>query len=117
MEPVPDIDDLVHQRVRLSILTVLTEAQLADFTTLRDILGLSDGNLSRNLTLLEEHGHVEVEKRFEGRRPRTWVRITPTGAAALDREVAALRDIVRRVERSTAETPHPLGPGIAPSVP
>jgi len=117
MQPVPEIDDLIHQRVRLGILTVLTEARRADFTTLRDVLGLSDGNLSRNLVLLEQHGHVKVEKRFESRRPRTWVQITPQGAAALDLEVTALRDIVRRIERSAIRTPQPFDPGIAPSGP
>ncbi len=82
---------------------MLSEAHRADFTTLRDVLGLSDGNLSRNLRVLEQHGYILVEKTFEGRRPRTWLQVTPAGLEALDREVQALRDIVRRVEASAEQ--------------
>ena len=53
------------------------EAQRADFGYLRDALGLTPGNLSKHLTVLEEAGLIEVEKGYVGRRPRTWVRITP----------------------------------------
>jgi DNA-binding MarR family transcriptional regulator len=93
--PTNGLDDTVHQRHRLGILTITAEAR-ADFGYLRDALGLTAGNLSRHLTVLEEAGLIQVEKGYEGRRPRTWVRITGTGRAALAAEVAALAELVRR---------------------
>jgi DNA-binding transcriptional ArsR family regulator len=94
--PTAGIDDTVHQRHRLGILTITAEAQRADFGQLRDALGLTPGNLSRHLTVLEEAGLVQVEKGYEGRRPRTWVRITGQGRQALAAELATLTELVRR---------------------
>lgn len=94
--PTSELDDVVHQRHRLGILTITAEAQRADFGYLREALGLTPGNLSRHLTVLEDAGMVQVEKGYEGRRPRTWVRITGQGRAALAAELAALTELVRR---------------------
>ena len=95
--PTQRLDDVVHQRVRLGILAVLAEADRADFAYLRDALALTDGNLSRHLAVLEGAGHVRIRKVFEGKRPRTWVQATPTGRAALDAEVSALRELLGRL--------------------
>jgi DNA-binding MarR family transcriptional regulator len=92
--PVSRIDDVVHQRVRLGILALLNPVKSADFTYLRDEMGLTDGNLSRHLQVLEEAGYVGIKKAFEARKPRTWVAATKEGRAALQREVAALRDLI-----------------------
>jgi DNA-binding MarR family transcriptional regulator len=62
---------------------------------------VNDGNLSRHLRTLEGAGHVEIRKGYQGKRPRTWVHLTPTGARALDQEVTALRELVRRLDRGT----------------
>jgi DNA-binding MarR family transcriptional regulator len=96
--PTAALDETVHQRVRLGILAVLGEARRADFTYLRDTLELTDGNLSRQLQVLEEAGHVRIEKVFERRRPRTWVALTKQGRAALRAEREALRDLVERLK-------------------
>jgi DNA-binding MarR family transcriptional regulator len=96
--PSRQLNDTVHQRVRLGILAVLTEAQRVDFGYLREALDLSDGNLSRHLQVLEEAGLVKIEKGFEGRRPRTWVSATRRGRAALTAEVKALRELISRVD-------------------
>ncbi len=95
--PANELDDIVHQRVRLGILAVLTEARRADFAYLRDSLELTDGNLSRHLQVLEGAGYVKVTKAFEGKRPRTWVSATKKGRAALAAEVGALRALLDRV--------------------
>lgn len=92
------IDEIVHQRVRLGILAVLTEMKRADFGFLRDTLELTQGNLSRHLQVLEKAGYVVVDKVFEGRRPRTWVRATEEGTAAFAREISSLRTLLRRVD-------------------
>ena len=93
--PTNGLDDTVHQRHRLGILTITAEAR-ADFGYLRDALSLTPGNLSRHLAVLEDAGMVQVEKGYEGRRPRTWVRITGPGRAALASELTALTELVRR---------------------
>ncbi len=97
--PSQRLDDTVHQRVRLGILAVLTEPHQADFGFLKDALGLTDGNLSRHLQVLEEAGYVKIAKTFEGRRPRTWVSCTKSGRAAFAAEVAALRELLAGVDR------------------
>ncbi len=99
--PIAGLDNTVHQRVRLGILTVLSEAERADFAYLRQTLELTDGNLSSNLATLEQAGYVEIEKTFEGRRPRTWVRATSAGRDALANEIAVLEGIVARVINGT----------------
>jgi DNA-binding MarR family transcriptional regulator len=97
--PALRLDDTVHQRVRLGILAVLTEARRADFAYLRDALDLTDGNLSRHIAVLEQAGLVKVEKGFEGKRPRTWVEATRSGRRALAAEVSALRELIAQIER------------------
>jgi DNA-binding MarR family transcriptional regulator len=94
--PTKGLSDTVHQRHRLGILTITAEAQRADFGYLQEALGLTPGNLSRHLTVLEDAELVQVEKGYEGRRPRTWVRITSDGRAALAAELSALTELVRR---------------------
>lgn len=98
--PALQLDNTVHQRVRLGILSVLAEADEADFAYLRKTLGLTDGNLSRNLQVLEEAGLVRIDKRFEGRKPRTWVSPTKDGRRAFAAEVQSLRDLLARVDEA-----------------
>jgi DNA-binding MarR family transcriptional regulator len=92
--PTRSLSEVVHQRHRLGILTVAREVDQVEFGYLRDTLDLTPGNLSRHLTVLEEAGLVAVEKGYAGRRPRTWVRITPQGRAALDDELRLLRRLI-----------------------
>ncbi len=94
--PTTDLDETVHQRHRLGILTITAEAQRAEFGYLREALGLTPGNLSKHLTVLEQAGLIGVEKGYAGRRPRTWVRITASGRAALAAELATLTELLRR---------------------
>jgi DNA-binding MarR family transcriptional regulator len=93
--PTNGLDDVVHQRHRLGILTIAAEAKRTEFSYLRETLGLTAGNLSRHLTVLEDAGLVEVEKGYQGRRPRTWVRITRRGRSALGAELDVLAGLVR----------------------
>lgn len=77
--PVEHLDDVVHQRTRLGILSVVAEVNRAQFRFLAETLGATDGNLSRHLQVLEDAGYVTIDKGYEGRRPRTWIQITPAG--------------------------------------
>ena len=94
--PTADLDETVHQRVRLGILAILSEADRAAFTHLRETLDVTDGNLSRHLAVLSEAGLVEVAKGYEGSRPRTWVRATAKGRRTFAAELRALRELLAR---------------------
>ncbi|HVS67454.1 MAG TPA: transcriptional regulator [Mycobacteriales bacterium] len=97
--PTADFDDAVHQPTRLAILVVLHEAGRADFGYLKRTLDLTDGNLGRHLESLEGNGLIELAKGFEGRRPRTWAKLTPRGKRALDDELSAMRTLLKRFDR------------------
>ncbi|HEX5199227.1 winged helix-turn-helix domain-containing protein [Paractinoplanes rhizophilus] len=101
--PVNGMDDIVHQRVRLGILTIAHEARRVEFGYLRTQLDLTAGNLSKHMSVLEGAGLVEVEKGYEGRRGRTWITLTPAGHAALTAEIERLKQLISRVE--TIDTP------------
>lgn len=88
------LDDVVHQRVRLGILTVLDELGEADFSYLKTELGLTAGNLSRHLSVLGDADYIAVKKTIVDVRPRTWVRITKPGRAALKAELNILRSLL-----------------------
>lgn len=90
-------DELIHQPVRLRImaaLAALPRGASIEFTALRDMLGVTDGNLSTHLTKLEEANYIRVEKTFIGRRPKTFVVITEKGRRAFAEHIAALREIL-----------------------
>ena len=94
--PTSGLDDTVHQRHRLGILTVAAEADRVEFGYLQSTLGLTPGNLNRHLAVLHEAGLVTIHKEFHDRRPKTWVRLTKAGHRALAEEIAILTDLVRR---------------------
>ncbi|MEM7342110.1 MAG: transcriptional regulator [Actinomycetota bacterium] len=77
------VDPLVHAPARLAILTALGACKEADFTYLRRITGLTQGNLGSHLTKLEDGGLVAITKSFVGRTPRTSVALTDDGQAAI----------------------------------
>ncbi|WP_326415919.1 transcriptional regulator [Amycolatopsis sp. H20-H5] len=97
--PAAGLDETVHQRHRLGILTIAAEAGQVDFGYLRRTLDMIAGTLSRHVTILDEAGLIDVEKGYEGKRPRTWITISANGRSALARELAALRALVDSVER------------------
>ncbi|MEV4479545.1 transcriptional regulator [Micromonospora coxensis] len=103
IHPVTRLDDVVHQRVRLGILTIAHEARRAEFGYLRTQLDLTAGNLSKHLSVLEAAGLIEVEKGYAGRRGRTWITLTAAGSTALTDEIARLKQLIARVE--TTDTP------------
>lgn len=96
-----DLDEVVHQRTRLMIIAMLNEVAKAEFTSLRDELGLTAGNLARHLRTLEDAGLVVTAKEPSGARTRTWVSLTRAGRTALSEEIRRLRALVARVEGSS----------------
>lgn len=94
------LDDIVHQKNRLGILAILHEGRRVEFGYLKEALDLTGGNLSQHLSVLEKSGLVKIEKGYDGRRAKTWVSMTRSGAKALREEVDALKTIVARIEKS-----------------
>ena len=77
-----DIDPVIHAPARLTVMTYLYVVKSADFVFLRNMTGLTWGNLSTHLGKLEEAGYVRIEKTFRGKRPNTMVCLTDEGRAA-----------------------------------
>lgn len=94
--PTNGLNDVVHQKHRLGILTIAAESKRVEFGYLKDSLELTGGNLSRHLTVLVEAGLLDMEKGYDGKRPKTWVSITRAGRQALAEEIAALRALIAR---------------------
>jgi DNA-binding MarR family transcriptional regulator len=77
-----NIDQVVHAPARLTVLTYLYVVESTDFVFLRNMTGLTWGNLSTHLSKLEEADYVMIEKRFKGKKPHTTIRLTDRGRAA-----------------------------------
>ena len=97
-----DLNEVIHQPVRFSILAALFNAERVDFRFLEQHLDLTESNLSRHLGALEQARLISVDKVFEKKRARTWLSLTPHGRKAFEAHVDALRRIVRsEQERSS----------------
>jgi DNA-binding transcriptional ArsR family regulator len=99
-------DELIHAPTRLSIVSLLAATEWADFKFIRDTVELSDSALSKQLTILEEAGYVEIRKGFVGKRPRTSARLSRAGRTAFENHVAALQEIVARSGASVIQASH-----------
>ena len=88
-------DRLVHERLRLGILSALTVNESLTFNELKKLLDTSDGNLSVHARKLEEAGYVACAKSFEGRMPRTDYRLTAGGRRALDRYLDHMEALIQ----------------------
>ena len=95
MSGLPDLDRMIHEPARLGIVSLLASRREASFLELKELLDMTDGNLSVHLRTLEEAGYVSVVKSFEGRRPKTSARLTRKGVAAFDRYIDVLESVVR----------------------
>ncbi len=91
-----ELDRVIHEKARLMILSMLASSEQgrSDFTTLRDGLGFTAGNLSVQLRKLEEAGYAEIEKTFRDNKPNTSVRLTVAGKRALERYLGELEIVV-----------------------
>ncbi|HRW20320.1 MAG TPA: transcriptional regulator [Dermatophilaceae bacterium] len=87
------LDEVIHAPVRFSIVAALAKVDEAEFAAVRDAVQVSDSVLSKQVTLLEQAGYVVVKKGYVGKRPRTWLRLSPAGVDAFQAHLAALRAI------------------------
>jgi DNA-binding MarR family transcriptional regulator len=93
-----ELNETIHQPVRLRImaaLVVLEEGNEVDFSYLRDLLDVTDGNLGAHLRKLEEAGYIAIHKTFVERKPRTYVTATGEGRKVFQEHVAALQVILK----------------------
>jgi DNA-binding MarR family transcriptional regulator len=87
------LDDVIHAPVRFSIVAALASVDQAEFAVVRDAVEITDSALSKQVATLEGAGYLAVSKGYVGRRPRTWLALTKQGRLALERHLAALREI------------------------
>lgn len=91
------LDRLIHERARLAIVSALAVHEMLTFNELKALLDTSDGNLSVHARKLEEAEYVRCRKSFDGRTPRTEYRLSATGRQALERYLAHMESLIRRV--------------------
>ena len=94
MPELPELNPVIHGKLRLALLSLLSGVEEAEFTWLRSKTGSTDGNLGAQLTKLEEAGYVAVKKKFVQRKPQTLYRMTEAGRQALTGYVQALKQLL-----------------------
>ena len=97
--PPRQLDSLIHERVRLGIVSALAASERLSFAELKSILKATDGNVSAHARKLEDAGYILAHKRFEGRVPRTEYELTDSGRQALERYLAHMEALIRTVRR------------------
>ena len=94
----PEFDPLIHERMRLGIISALATNESLSFNDLKRLLRTSDGNLSVHGRKLEDAGYVTCSKGFDGRIPRSEYRLTPRGRKALARYLEQMEEVIRRTK-------------------
>ncbi len=97
-EEFPEFDRLIHERIRLGIVSALAVNQSLSFNDLKRLLKTTDGNISVHARKLEEANYITCHKFFERRMPRTEYRLTSDGKKALDEYLIQMEDLVRRMK-------------------
>jgi len=92
---ISDINKLFENRIRLGIMSVLSVNQDVSFNELKELLGLTDGNLASHLKALEKNSYLIVTKQFKGRKPNTSYRITEKGRKAFENHIKALEALLK----------------------
>jgi DNA-binding HxlR family transcriptional regulator len=95
-----DLDRLIHERIRLGIVSALAVNERLSFNDLKDLLGTSDGNLSVHARKLEQAGYVRCAKSFVGRLPKTEYSLTAAGKRALERYLNHMEAIIHATRDS-----------------
>jgi len=93
---IPELDRLIHERIRLGIISALAVNDSLSFNDLKRLLRTTDGNLSVHARKLEEGGYLTCRKFFEGRIPRTEYRLTAAGRRALDQYLHDMEEVIRQ---------------------
>jgi DNA-binding transcriptional ArsR family regulator len=91
------LDRVIHERMRLAIVSALAVSETLTFNELKAVLETTDGNLSVHARKLEDAGYVACDKSFVGRVPRTQYRLTPAGRRALEEYLVHMEALIERV--------------------
>ena len=92
---IPELDRLIHERIRLGIISALAVNDSLSFSDLKRLLRTTDGNLSVHARKLEEGGYLTCRKFFEGRIPRTEYRLTAAGRRGLEEYLRNMEEVIR----------------------
>ena len=92
------LDRVIHEKGRLAIMSMLAASPELSFTELRDILGMTDGNLTTHIRTLQEAGYLSVTKSFHNNRPLTTCALTPAGRKAFTHYINLLAEIVQQTK-------------------
>src|SRR5215469_13448175 len=95
----PELDRLIHERIRLGIVSALAINDSLSFNDLKRLLKTTDGNLSVHARKLEDAHYIACTKFFDGRIPRTEYRLTAAGRRALENYITQMEDLIRRTRR------------------
>jgi DNA-binding MarR family transcriptional regulator len=98
------LDRLIHERIRLGIVSALAAEERMSFADLKQVLRTSDGNLSVHARKLEEAGYIRVTKGFEDRKPKTEYRLTTKGRRALEAYLAQMETILSEARDALERT-------------
>jgi DNA-binding HxlR family transcriptional regulator len=94
--PIEDLQKVFESRIRLGIMSALMVNDTVDFNSLKEILGVTDGNLASHLKALERDGMIDVSKQFIGRKPSTTYKTTPQGKELFHRHLNALEKLIHQ---------------------
>ena len=92
---VSELDRVIHERIRLGVVSALAVNPALTFSELKEFLAVTDGNLSVHTRKLEDAGYVECQKTFEGRIPRTEYRLTDAGRGALEKYLSHMESLIQ----------------------
>ena len=98
VDAIPDLDKVIHERARLAIVSALATSPSRTHNELRDVLALTDGNLSVHARKLEEAGYISCDKDFAGRTPRTTYKLTVVGRSAFERYLGHMEALIQSMK-------------------
>ena len=96
----PNLDRLIHERLRLGIISALAANESLTFSDLKNLMNTTDGNLSVHARKLEEAGYISCSKFFEGRLPKTEYKLTAAGRSALQNYLSHMESLIKQMRNS-----------------
>jgi DNA-binding HxlR family transcriptional regulator len=95
----PNLDRLIHERLRLGIISALAANESLTFSDLKNLMNTTDGNLSVHARKLEEAGYISCTKFFEGRLPKTEYKLTAAGRSALEKYLSHMESLIKQMRK------------------
>jgi DNA-binding HxlR family transcriptional regulator len=96
----PNLDRLIHERLRLGIISALAANESLTFSDLKNLMNTTDGNLSVHARKLEEAGYISCTKFFQGRLPKTEYKLTAAGRSALENYISHMESLIKQMRNT-----------------